>query len=98
MGRLAGDEDLSGAQSDGAGDCLAERRLAGPVLADQRVNLSRTKLAASSKPQAASVSLSPPAAPRPICSVACPAPSQPSAPERPGKKAPPPLVIPPTRS
>src|SRR3984885_1324149 len=44
MGRLAANEDLAGGQSDGAGDCLAERRLAGPVLADQRVNLSRTKL------------------------------------------------------
>ena len=44
MGRLAADEDLAGGQFDGAGDCLAERRLAGAVLADQCMYLSGTKL------------------------------------------------------
>src|ERR1700721_3772927 len=44
MGRLAADEDLAGGQFDCAGDCLAERRLAGAVLADQCMYLSGTKL------------------------------------------------------
>src|SRR3984885_3752483 len=44
MGRLPPALDLSGGQFDGASDCLAERRLAGPVLADQCMYLSGTKL------------------------------------------------------
>ena len=42
--RLAVDVILAGGQLDGAGDRLAERRLAGAVLADQPVNLAGIKI------------------------------------------------------
>src|SRR5262249_29422155 len=44
--RLAVDEDLAGVGRDGAGDDLAQRRLARAVLADERVDLAGGELEA----------------------------------------------------